>query len=109
MTVKTMTKEELEDLEAIKKYCKEEREREIKRNSEWEAFLKEFDTSEEAYLNDPKKKQWYDLGNGHSLMVQAADRGLEDDFLVEFYEDCKLFDREYATAEVIKELYDIDI
>lgn len=42
-------------------------------------------------------------------MVQAADRGLEDDFIVEFYEDCKLLDREYSTAEVVRELYNIDI
>lgn len=104
-----MTIEELEDLEEIKKYHKEEREREIKRNSEWDAFSKDFDKSMETYSNDPKKKRWYDLGNGHALMVQAADRGLEDDFFVEFYEDCKLLDREYATAEVIRELYNVNI
>ena len=49
------------------------------------------------------------MGNGHALMVQAANRGLEDDFLVEFYEDCTLLDREYATAEVIREIYGVDI
>ncbi len=70
---------------------------------------KKYNTAEEAYLNDPKKKRWYDLGNGHALMVQAADRGLEDDFLVEFYEDCKLLDREYATAEAISDLYNVVI
>lgn len=104
-----MTKEELRDLEEIKKYCKEERERIAKRNSEWEAFLKDFNKAEETHLNDPKRKRWYDLGNGHTLMIQSANRGLEDDYLVEFYEDHKLLDREYATAEVIKDFYDIDI
>lgn len=104
-----MTIEELETLKEIKKYHKEEREREIKRNSEWEAFLKEFNSAEEKYLNDPKRKRWYNLGNGHTLMIQSAERGLEDDFLVEFYEDCKLVDREYATAEVISDLYDIAV
>lgn len=104
-----MTIEELEDLKELKKYSKEEREREIKRNSEWEAFLTEFNSAEEKHLNDPKRKRWYDLGNGHTLMVQAADRGLEDDFLVEFYEDRKLLDREYATAEVISDLYNIAV
>lgn len=104
-----MTIEELEDLEEIKKYCKEEMERKAKQNSEWEAFLKDFNTAEEAHLNDSKRKRWYDLGNGHTLMIQSADRGLEDDYMVEFYEDCKLLDREYATAEVISDLYNIAV
>lgn len=104
-----MTMEELEIIEEIKKYHKEEKEREIKRNSEWEAFLKDFNTAEEAHLNDPKRKRWYDLGNGHTLMIQSADRGLEDDYMVEFYEDRKLLDREYATAEVISDLYNIAV
>ncbi|MBD5128422.1 MAG: hypothetical protein HDT43_00630 [Ruminococcaceae bacterium] len=104
-----MTTEELEELEEIKKYCNEERERQIKRNAEWEAFLKDFNSAEQEYLNDPQRKRWFDLGNGHTLMIQWANRGLEDDFLVEFYEDCTLLDREYATAEVIKDIYDIDI
>ena len=63
----------------------------------------------QAYLKDPQKKMWYDLGNGHALMVQAANRGLKDDFLVEFYEDCKLLDSEYATAEVVRDFYGVDI
>lgn len=104
-----MTTEELEMLEEIKKYYKEEKERETKQKSEWDAFLKEFNAAEDAYLKDPKRKRWYALGNGHALMVQAANRGLEDDFLVEFYEDCILLDREYATAEVIREFYGVDI
>ncbi len=104
-----MTIEEIEILEEIKKYCKEEQERKIKQNSEWEAFLKEFNSAEEKHLNDPKRKRWYDLGNGHALMIQLAERGLEDDFLVEFYEDCKLLDREYATSEVISDLYNITV
>ena len=104
-----LTNEELEELEAIRKYCKEERERETKRNSEWEAFLNEFNIAMTAHANDPKRKRWYDLGNGHTLMIQAADRGLEDDYIVEFYEDCKLLVREYACAEVIKDEYDIDV
>ena len=37
-----MTTEELEMLEEIKKYYKEEKERETKQKSEWDAFLKEF-------------------------------------------------------------------
>lgn len=104
-----MTAETLEELKEIKKFCKEERARIIKQNSEWEAFLKDFNKAEDVYLNDPKRKRWFDLGNGHVLMVQLADRGLEDDFLVEFYEDRKLLDREYATAEVVRELYNVDI
>ncbi|MCM1165637.1 MAG: hypothetical protein NC401_06465 [Ruminococcus sp.] len=100
-----MTIEELKELEAIREYCKEEAERKAKRDSEWEAFLKEADTA----LNDPKRKRWYDMGNGHTLMIQAADRGLEDDFAIEFYEDCKLLDKKYATAEVISDLYDIAV
>ena len=63
----------------------------------------------QAYLKDPQKKMWYDLGNGHALMVQAANRGFKDDFLVEFYEDCKLLDSEYATAEVVRDFYGVDI
>lgn len=104
-----MTIEELETLEEIRKYHKEETERKIKQNSEWEAFLNDFNTAEEAHLNDHKRKRWYDLGNGHTLMIQSADRGLEDDYMVEFYEDCKLLDREYATAEVISDLYNIAV
>lgn len=104
-----MTTEELETLEEIKKYCKEERERKTKQKAEWDAFLKDFEAAEEAYLKDPQKKMWYDLGNGHALMVQAANRGFKDDFLVEFYEDCKLLDSEYATAEVVRDFYGVDI
>lgn len=104
-----MTIEELEILEEVRKNLKEETERKIKQNSEREAFLKDFNTAEEAHLNDPKRKRWYDLGNGHTLMIQSADRGLEDDYVVEFYEDSKLLDREYATAEVINDLYDIAV
>lgn len=104
-----MTTEALEELKEIKKFCKEEKARKIKQNSQWEALLKDYNKAEEAYLNDPKRKRWFDLGNGHVLMVQLADRGLEDDFLVEFYEDRKLLDSEYATAEVVRELYNVDI
>ena len=104
-----LTNEELEELEALRKYCKGEEARKAKRDSEWETFLNEFNVEMAAHLNDPKRKRWYDLGNGHTLMIQAAGRGYEDDYLIEFYEDCKLLGREYSSAEVIKDKYDIDV
>lgn len=52
----------------------------------------------------------YELGNGHSLVVEKANRGIEDDYKVTFLENGKaLFGSEYYNKESLEFDYGIAI
>ena len=52
----------------------------------------------------------FDLGNGHTLVVEKANRGIEDDYKVTLLEDGKaLFGSEYYSKDALEFEYDITL
>lgn len=49
----------------------------------------------------------FDLGNGHTIIVEKANRGIEDDYKVTFFEGGRKLSDEYATKDCIEWLYDV--
>ena len=49
------------------------------------------------------------LGVGHTLAVEAGDRGYEDDYKVTFYEDGRKLNTEYCDKEYIKWKYGVEL
>ena len=48
-----------------------------------------------------------DLGNGHTLVIETANRGLQDDYKITFLEDNKKLFEEYGTQEYIEYEYEV--
>lgn len=51
----------------------------------------------------------YTLEHGHTVTIEEANRGIDDDYLISFYEDGRLLFKEYGSAEYIEDQYDITI
>lgn len=51
----------------------------------------------------------FDLGNGHTITVEKANRGLEDDYKVTFFEDGKPFAPEYYSKDCLEWEFDITL
>ena len=51
----------------------------------------------------------FELGNGHSITVEKANRGIEDDYKVTFFEDGRKLTEYYATKDCIEWGYDVTI
>lgn len=52
----------------------------------------------------------FELGNGHTLLVENANRGIEDDYLVSFLEDGKKIGlSEYYSSSGIEEEFGITL
>lgn len=53
-------------------------------------------------------KKFY-LGNGHTITVEKANRGIEDDYKITFFEDSKKLGDEYGNKEYIEWQYDVTL
>lgn len=52
----------------------------------------------------------FDLGNGHTIAVETANRGLEDDYKITFFEDGKqLGPSEYGNKDYIEYFYGVTL
>ena len=51
----------------------------------------------------------FDLGNGHTLIVEEANRGIENDYKVTFLEDGRKLDTEYWNKDALECYYDITL
>lgn len=51
----------------------------------------------------------YELGNGHTVEIEKANRGIEDDYKVIFKEDGRKLIEEYASKDAIEYMYDITL
>ena len=51
----------------------------------------------------------FELENGHSITVEKANRGIEDDYKVTFFEDGRKLFEEYANKDCIEWEYDVTI
>lgn len=51
----------------------------------------------------------FEIGNGHSITIEKANRGLNDDYRITYYEDGKKLFEEYGNAEYINDEYEINI
>ena len=51
----------------------------------------------------------FNLGNGHTLTVEKANRGFEDDYKVTFFEDGMKLITEYYNRECLEWEYDITL
>ena len=51
----------------------------------------------------------FELGNGHSITVEKANRGIEDDYKVTFFEDGRKLTEYYATKDCVEWEYDVTI
>ena len=49
----------------------------------------------------------FDLGNGHKITVEKANRGIEDDYKIIFFEDGRKLSDEYGNKEYIEWQYGI--
>lgn len=49
----------------------------------------------------------FNLGNGHTITVEKANRGIEDDYLITFYEDGRKLSDKYGNKEYIEWEYDV--
>jgi|GEM_PF-3707818 len=49
----------------------------------------------------------FDIGNGHTITVEPAQRGIPDDFKVSFYEDGRLLFSEFGNLDYICYQYDV--
>lgn len=49
----------------------------------------------------------FDLGNGHTITVEKANRGIEDDYKITFFEDNRYLSYEYGDREYIEWMYDV--
>ena len=79
-------------------------------------FAKSIDISRNAWeyidtLNETEIKtmKTFNLGNGHTLTVEKANRGLEDDYKVTFFEDGMKLITEYYNRECLEWEYDITL
>lgn len=50
----------------------------------------------------------FDLGNGHTITVESANRGIPDDYKITFFEDNQKLFNEYGNADYITEFYGVD-
>ena len=52
----------------------------------------------------------FNLGNGHELLVETGDRGLNDDYKVTFLEDGKaIFGSEYYSKDALEFEYEVTL
>ena len=51
----------------------------------------------------------FDLGNGHTITVENANRGREDDYKITFYEDGRKLSDKYGNKEYIEWFYDVTL
>jgi hypothetical protein len=51
----------------------------------------------------------FNLGNGHAIKVENANRGTEDDYKIIFFEDGRKLDEEYGTREYIEYNYGVNL
>ena len=51
----------------------------------------------------------FELGNGHTITVEKANRGIEDDYKITFFEDGRKLFEEYANKDCIEWEYDVTI
>ncbi len=51
----------------------------------------------------------FELGNGHEISIEKANRGLEDDYKIVYYEDGRKIFEEYGNADYISYEYEINI
>lgn len=51
----------------------------------------------------------FELGNGHTIKVERANRGIKDDYKITFFEDGRKLDEEYGTKEYIEYEYNIKL
>lgn len=50
----------------------------------------------------------FDLGNGHTITVETANRGGADDYKITFYEDGRKLMTEYGNADYIRYEYEVE-
>lgn len=51
----------------------------------------------------------FDLGNGHTIIIEKANRGIEDDYKITFFEDGRELGEEYGNKKYIAFTYDVAI
>jgi hypothetical protein len=60
-------------------------------------------------MNHITNKEYVIDGNGHTIIVEKANRGYEDDYKVTFYEDGKRLGDEYGNKDYIEYNFDVKI
>lgn len=51
----------------------------------------------------------FNLGNGHIITIEIANRGIEDDYKITFYEDGRKLFEEFGNADYIEFEYGVEI
>ena len=56
---------------------------------------------------EANKMKKFNLGNGHEIVVEKANRGLADDYKITFYENGRNLMTEYGNREYIEYEYEV--